>query len=649
LAGLVAHAWVNARAAADFRALGVPPFDCRWPAGQLWVSAVIAGSVDGIGLRPGDRIVRIAGVPVDGSPRYGHYMLWRVNGRPLRRGQTLSLTIVREWQPQEAIVRLSGITPAQAREVTRIQAMMLPKQVAGFCLWLLGVLVLLRRRDAVTRVFFLWCMALALYTASSAIAAALWDSYPPGLIGLFQTGFTCGWFFAPALFGHFCRVYAGPQPRPGRRRRLLPALFYLMPLTALLATRGLSLGGAIAGTGGRLLWWGLAASWLGTLALGLVMLLRAGYPPQVGGRTTDPLRRKQIQFVFAGSLAYVLVFLHAFITALAGWDVNPTTVWAWLPHVLLLATPLAFAYAILRHRLLDLDVVVRRSLVYTLLTICMGGVFIVLQQLAGTALRANTSATGLPAQTFAAIVVAALFGPTERWIGRLVEAVFNRRKLWRLQQLHRLSQEISFIADAARLEQVLVERVVEVLAVERATLYWLDAASGEYRLVQESGLTGMRRAICFRKCDGLAVWLAIDRVPLEFAALQRDDNYRRLDAGEKERLATLGAALCVPLSAGGQLAGFLTLGPRRDHDLYGAEEKEALLALGGLAAAALRQAEMERRLRELARERARSFSKLLRFTQGRERAKSGRLTRKREASEGREIRTNLPGSQENRG
>lgn len=593
LAALIAHAWVNARAAADYRALGVPPFESRWQAGQLWVSAVLPGPDLESGLRPGDRIVGFAGAPLEGRRQCQYPLLWRVEGRPLRRGQRLSLTIVREGLPREAIVRLGGISPAQAREATRIQAMMLPKQIAGFCLWLLGVLVLFRRRDAVTSVFFLWCMALALYTASSAIAVSLWDSYPPGLISLFRTGFTIGWFFAPALFGHFCCVYAA-APAKLWRRRLLPGLFYLMPVTALLATHVLSPGG-VAGMAGRLLWWGLAASWLGTLALGLLILLRARR------WTTDPLRRKQIQFVFAGSLAYALVFLHAFISAVAGWDVDPTTVWAWLPHVLLLVTPMTFAYAILRHRLLDLDVVIRRSLVYTLLTLSMGGVFIVLQQLIGALLQASAGATGLPAQTVSAIVVAALFGPTERWIGRLVEAVFNRRKLWRLQQLQRLSQEISFIDDAARLKQVVVERVAEVFAVESAALHWLDAASGEYRLAHQLGLAALRRAGCFRKGDGLAVWLAMDHLPLELAALPRDDNYRRLDAGEKGRLAALGAALCVPLSAGGQLAGFLTLGPRRDHDLYCAQEKAALLAVGSLSAASLRQAEIEQRLRELER------------------------------------------------
>jgi GAF domain-containing protein len=226
----------------------------------------------------------------------------------------------------------------------------------------------------------------------------------------------------------------------------------------------------------------------------------------------------------------------------------------------------------------------------------------VLQQLVSAALQADAGATSLPAQTFAAMVVAALFGPAERRIGRVVEAVFNRRMRWRLQQLQRLSREISFIDDPARLKRALVERVAEVLAVESVALHWRDAVGREYRLVQESGLNGVQRAVRFRKSDGLAVWLAMDRVPLELASLQRDARYRRLDAGEKRLLAALGASLCVPLAAGGQLAGFLTLGSRRDRDLYSSEEKEALLAVGGLAAVALRQAEMEQRLRELERE-----------------------------------------------
>lgn len=613
LAALIAHAAVNARAAGDYRALGVLPFEYRWQAGQLWIDAVPPDLARDSGLQPADRILRIEGEPVGDSLQPGHLCFWRAlpqaglrssDGHPLssrgpakpgpllRRGQKLALTVLQNGLIRELAVPLGGISPSQAHQVTRIQAMMLPKQLAGFCLWLLGALVLLRRRDRITRLFFLWCMALALYTASSAVAVFLWDSYPRGLIALFRTGFTAGWFFAPALFGHFCRVYA-TEPTSGRRLRAW--FFYAAPLAALLGIGFLP--PAWTASLGRLLWLGLATSWLATLAAGLATLFRAR------ARSHDPIRRKQIRIVLTGSLAYVLVFLHGFVAALAGWDADPATVWAWLPHVLLLLTPAALAYAILRHRLMDLDVLIRRSLVLTLLTIFMGGLFVVLQQLAGALLQAKAGATSLPAQTIAAMLVAALFGPAERHIVRFVEALFNRRELWRFQQLQRLGREIQLIDDPSHLEAELVARVLELFEAEHAALFRLDPEWGEYRPVCEQGRPATAGMSCFHPCGSLAVWLNRDRRPLDLDALQRDDRYRRLDPTEQARLAALGVSLCVPLCAGGRLAGFLTLGPRSDHDQYSREEKEALLALGSLAAAALRQAELERRVRELERER----------------------------------------------
>src|SRR5688572_20468113 len=61
LAALFAHAWINARAAGDFRALGIPPFQYHWQAGLLRVSAVPEGTSDQSGPAPGDQIAQIAG------------------------------------------------------------------------------------------------------------------------------------------------------------------------------------------------------------------------------------------------------------------------------------------------------------------------------------------------------------------------------------------------------------------------------------------------------------------------------------------------------------------------------------------------------------------------------------------------------------
>jgi hypothetical protein len=598
LAVLISHALVNARATADYRALGVLPFELRWQGSQLSVGAISPDLARDGGLQPGDRILRIGAEPIGDTLQQGHDLFWRARGQLLRRDERIVVTVLQNGLLREVAVSLRGITPSQERRVSRIRAMMLPKQIAGFCLWLLGVLVLVRRRDSVTCLFFLWCMALAMYTASSAVAVFLWASYPYPLVALFRTGFTAGWFFAPPLFGHFCHVYVG-NPRQGRRR-FLRAVSFLAAAIAFLWIGLLSPAGG--GLVGRLVWLGLAGSWLVALATGLTTLLRAGR------RTPDSLRRKQLQFVLAGSLAYVLVFLQTFVGALIGWDADPTTISAWLPHVLLLVTPLALAYAILRHRLLDLDVIIRCSLVYTGLTLCMAGLFILLQQLAGAVLQAKAGATSLPAQTLAAMVVAALFGPAERRLGRFVESIFNRRKRSRLHQLHQLGREIRLIADPVRLEQILVDRTAQLFEVERAALMWWDADAKQFRGMRGCGMPVSRRRLDCGVDDGLAVRLARDRKPLDLTDFLGEERDQPLQPSETARLTALGAGLCVPLSAGGRLAGILILGARPDDDVYTSEEKEALLALGDLAAAGLRQAELERRLAELQAERVPSTS-----------------------------------------
>jgi hypothetical protein len=438
-------------------------------------------------------------------------------------------------------------------------------------------------------------MALALYTARSATAALLWDCYPPALIRLFQSGFMIGWFLAPALFGHFCRIFVGPRPSAGSLLRR-PGLFYVMPMVALVVLHVPAFAGVAMGSARWLLWYALAASWLGTLAMGLTTLVRAR------SRVKDLVRRRQLEFVLAGSLAYALVVLHAFETVRRGWDLQPSAPWAWLPHLLLFVTPLAFAYAILRHRLLDLDVVVRRSLVYALLTLSMAGVFVALQHLASTMLELKTGASSLPAQTLAALVVAALFAPTERRIKQGVETLFNRRQIQRLDGLRRLGREVNFWEEGEGLERSLLQRLVDVLEIERAALFWLDREHGEYRLLAETGPDGMANGSpSFPRDGALAVWLEAESVPLHFAGLPQDLVSRRLDAEEHRRLAELDTALAVPLAVRGQLLGFLLLGACRDHDLYSPEVQETLLAIGSLAAAALEHIALTRCVRDLER------------------------------------------------
>jgi hypothetical protein len=145
---------------------------------------------------------------------------------------------------------------------------------------------------------------------------------------------------------------------------------------------------------------------------------------------SNSTERRQTKWVLFGIVAGFGTFLGLIVLINITWGLdNPRSgllVIVSAP-VMLLTIPLSIGIAILRYRLYDIDVIIRRTLVYSVLTAALALVYIgsvvLLQQLLSP--FTGGSELAIVASTLA---IAALFSPLRRRIQNLIDKRFYRRK-----------------------------------------------------------------------------------------------------------------------------------------------------------------------------------------------------------------------------
>ncbi len=243
-------------------------------------------------------------------------------------------------------------------------------------------------------------------------------------------------------------------------------------------------------------------------------------------------------------------------------------------YLFVIFAPTAFFVSVVRYRMLDIDVVIRRSLVYSLLTLFVVGVYLMLVGVGDLLAKAWWGQTAAWIRVFALLIMAAVFEPARRLLQGLIDRIFYRSEYDQRIALMEYSREMAHTLNIFDLAGSLHGLIDRTLPVEWAMVF----------TVEEDHILQVPHGVSAGDGPG-PIRLRLDQVPgLDGAS----DSGAFAPAGLPHELGD--SSLLVPLRIDERLTGLIALGAKRSGDEFQPEDHRFLKALAAQTALAFDRA-----------------------------------------------------------
>jgi two-component system NtrC family sensor kinase len=560
----------------------------REAGGVRAVAVAPGGPGDRAGIAPGDLLLAVGGREVSSARAVSALLAAH------QRGDRLAYRVVHQGVPVVRVVTL-GEVPSGSRQLYFVLA-----GVALFTLFV-GTGVRIRRPSDQATLHFFW-----LTVAFAGVFGFSFSGRLDALDWFFYWADVIATLLLPPLFLHFALEF--PERSLGWTRqapwpRLLLATLYA-PAALLGATRAAALAGGVRGERLTTVLDRLDRIELVYLAVGvlggLAVMARAL------GRVQSMTARRQLRWIVWGSLVGGVPFFVGYaVPFVLGFDPPPRAALTAIPLGLV---PLAFASAIVRYRLLDIELIVKRGLVYAAAASLIVAMYFALERLAMRLLLGGTAQHHSVIALLATLVVVLLAPRVRDLIQTALDRAHYRDRYDYRRALVGFARDLNADLDVQRLSERLVARVVETLVVDRMALL-LAPLEGEARERFEAVATAGFE-------DGAAPVLRRDtEVGARVAAghpVALDDPLvaRRFAPQEVAFWRRHGLHYFVPCVAKEGTIAVLALGRRRNGEPLTGEDLALLAAVAGQIATALENGRLYRQLQLKAAEldRMRAFS-----------------------------------------
>jgi two-component system, NtrC family, sensor kinase len=478
---------------------------------------------------------------------------------------TATYGLIRGNETRDVIVEL-GSKPLLSRKDAL-------RTLLAFLYLAIGLFVIIRGGNKPRAFHFFWVCLVAfvvfLYSWTPHLKSLDWIVYVLSF---------SGFLLLPATFVHFCIRFPADTAKNAARTSLIYA-----PAAALMLAQGLFLTGHLAA-------WGLPRTAHSSeildrvqLAYFVLLFFVAGAILLIQRREArEVTSRQQMKWVGYGTFAAIVPFTLIYVVPTM-FGVRSTFVME-ASMLFLVLMPLAFAYAVVHYRLLDVEIIARRSSAYFIASALLLVLYLLFVLVVGKVLQKIAPDADFYAVYLAALVIALLFAPFRGWIQQRLDRFFYRDQFSDRASLLEFARTLNTEISLSRLSRRILERVSKTFQVDKAALFLGDPAHpGCFRLIDTLDPTTDAAPVLFRTEDLLDSTGSKD----PFSPEGSDQLHRASSTRAQE-----GLCFMHDLNLHGRRIGMIALGhlPLGRH--FSTEDTDLLGALSSYAAIALENANL---------------------------------------------------------
>ncbi len=245
------------------------------------------------------------------------------------------------------------------------------------------------------------------------------------------------------------------------------------------------------------------------------------------------------------------------------------------------------SYAILRHKLLDIEVIVKRVAVFAGLFAFVYGIFTIVTIIGQKTFKDIVGWNEWIATVPTVLIITVSLRPLENILTNITERFLFQKKYDYRELLRTFTNEVLTILDLQKLTDQTIVDLIKIIKLESASILLLDADTKEYRIAASSGLK--EKGIMFKPADTLITYLRQSHQPL---IKDKEAESMEGHSSLRDDFKRLNAQLCLPIAHHDELLGVLCLGMKKSGEEFTPEDIDILMTLARTEGIAIANAQL---------------------------------------------------------